>query len=352
MGIFQKNCPECVATNPIDAISCGCGYCFDPEALARINPTAYADEQDRLYLDYLAARIAQAEAELVVAREQANADPESTYKASGALLAEQSLNALQAEMKQLSARLPPAPRARVVSVAKPAVRAPAKPVLAKAPVAKPVAPVTRMKVSTPNHAPRAQAVRTKPPSVSKAPAPMVAKPSQPKLLPAPPPVAARRTVAANPPPRKPQPAAAKLATPKALPKPISVTPVNRQWRPAVPATNIRPNENFRRLQSQKAEAIAQSKGAASSSPQPPVAVKAKPPTQRPPADIPPIALTPPDSTLECPNCTAKVAPNVTRCPCGYVLSSPGEKVPGITLDATALAILTEGVSVVSPNRRR
>lgn len=350
MGIFQKNCPECAATNPIDAISCGCGYCFDPETLARTDPTAYADEQDRLYLDYLAARIAQAEAELVVAREQANADPESTYKASGALLAEQSLNALQAEMKQLASRLPPV-RARVLPVAKPPVRAPVKPVPAKAPVAKPAAPVARFKVSTPNHTPHTRAVSTKPTITPKAPAPMFARQNQPKLLPAPRPAAARKTFVTNP-PRKSQPTPAKLAAPKALPKPISVTPVNGQRRPLVSAAASRPNESFRRLQSQKAEAIAQSKRTAPSSPQPPVVVKAKPPVQRAPADIPPIPLTPPDPTLECPNCTAKVAANVTRCSCGYVLSSPGEEVPGIALDATALAILTEGVSALPPNRRR
>lgn len=351
MGIFQKNCPECAATNPIEAISCGCGYCFDPEALARTDPGAYADEQDRLYLDYLAARIAQAESELVVAREQANADPESTYKASGALLAEQSLNALQAEMKQLAARLPPARRARVAPVAKPAVRAPVKPAPTKTPIAKPVAPVTRMKVLTPNQTPPARAVHTKLPLTPKAPAPMVAQHSQPKLLPAPRPAAQRKTFAANP-PHKSQPTTARVSAPKALPKPISVTPVNGQSRPAVSAASVRPDESFRRLQSQKAEAISRSKRAAPSSPQPPAAAIAKPPAQRAPADIPPIPLTPPDSTLECPNCTAKVAANLARCPCGYILSSPGEKVPGITLDAAALAILTEGVSALSPNRRR
>jgi hypothetical protein len=352
MGIFQKNCPECAAPNPIDAISCGCGYCFDPEALASVDPTAYAHDQDRLYRDYLAARIAQAEAELLVAREQANADPESTYKASGALLAEQSLNALQAEMRQLAARMPAMPRARVVPVARPAVRAPIKPPPAKAPLAKPVAAVTR-KVPPPNHTPRPQAARAESPIVHRAlPAPVIGRQTKPKLLPAPRPAApVRKSVVTNS-ARKSQPIAAKIVAPKVLPKPISVTPVYRQRPSPAPAATARPDESFRRLQSQKAEAIEQSKRGAPSSKPSPTAARSKPPIERAPADIPPIALTPPNPTHECPNCTATVAANLKRCSCGYVLSSPGQEVPGITLDATALAILTEGVSFLSPNRRR
>src|SRR5205814_144213 len=105
VSIFKKDCPECAAPNPVDAVRCNCGYCFDPEALAPSDAGAYAEEQDRLYLDYLEARIAQAEAEAIVARQQANADRDNTLKAATALQAEQALNSLQAEMRQLATRL-------------------------------------------------------------------------------------------------------------------------------------------------------------------------------------------------------------------------------------------------------
>lgn len=102
MNIFQKTCPECAAAIPMDATACRCGYCFDSNAHGSADPDEYAEQQNQLYRDYLAARIAQAEAELAVAREQAKADPHNTQKAAAALLALQAFNALQAEMKQLA----------------------------------------------------------------------------------------------------------------------------------------------------------------------------------------------------------------------------------------------------------
>jgi hypothetical protein len=384
MSIFQKHCPECAAPNATGAISCNCGYCFDPEALASADPSAYSDQQDHLYRDYLEARIAQAESELIVAREQANADPSSTYKASGALLAEQSLNALLAEMKQLSSQISSAPQVRRPSVvARPVASVPPISTSVKiTPVARPNAPLTlktlpapviarkqTTRIATPAIAskalpkpipkPSAPAVRAKSPGWRNAP-----KAAVPKKTPNPLAAIVSKAKAAvightatpnkkvaTALPRKPVPVPARREIPiAAKPAGIARPPINGQHRAAAPGVSSRPDESFRRIQAQKAEAITRSKTPSTPPKHPPTN---KPAPQRPPADIPPVTLLKQTATThECPNCTASVAADQARCTCGYVLSSPGQEVPAVSLDATALAILTEGISFLSPNRRR
>lgn len=359
MNIFQKSCPECAASNPADAISCECGYAFDPEALAGADPAVYAHEQDRLYRDYLAARVAQAQAELAVARELADAEPENTYKASGALLAEQAVNALQAEMKQLSLRISAAP-ARPAP--KPAVRATPKPPPTRATPAPPVTPTRQQKPPQPapavapksRAAPQVPAHRAEPPKARHAPAARApagagtqsnSRPAPPAAPPSRPAVAQARQKAAPGMRAKAAPTPPSATAPKNSPKPPAQATSPGNGAPRIPetASSARPDDSFRRLQNRKAEAIAQSKTL-------PAATPHQPPS--PPADVPPLALTKKNPTQECPNCTASVAASLTRCTCGYILSHPGEEVPAVALDATALAILTDGISFNSSNRRR
>lgn len=99
MSIFQKDCPQCAAAQPIHASRCSCGYYFEPE---RIQSTRDAIElslhQEQLYEDYLAARAVQLEAEAEVARMESAADPNHTYKAAQALRAEQTMRTVHAEL--------------------------------------------------------------------------------------------------------------------------------------------------------------------------------------------------------------------------------------------------------------
>ncbi|HEX7043757.1 MAG TPA: hypothetical protein VF203_03990 [Burkholderiales bacterium] len=289
MSIFKKDCPECATPNPADAISCRCGYCFDPDALARTNPDAYAHQQDRLYRDYLAARIAQAEAELAVARQLASEDPENTYKASSALLAEQALNALRAEMREVVNRLAAARAAHAGS---------------------PPAP------PTPVRRPPERAARG--PTPASAP-PRAASPAAPRPAPA-----------ASPPMPPPAPSAAAHRTP---PAPKSPAPA--------PAMSSRPGKKFRQLQAQRAEAIARAHAAAPRPPRAAAAVARAAPVNR---GAPAHTSAPP--MQECPNCTASVPADRTRCGCGYTLSRAAQEVPPLTLDAGALAILTEGLAAL------
>lgn len=329
MNIFQKDCPECAAANRVDAVSCGCGYCFDPEALARTDPQEYAHQQDRLYRDYLAARIAQAEAECIVAREQAKADPENTYKASGALLAEQTVNALQAEMKRLSLRIP---------ASKPRT---APPVAAPVPVVTPPAVITKP-VAAPTHAKAIVGENQKPQAAPKA--------------------TAGSNGATGP--NRPPAAAPKLeltsggaTTRRSAAKAPSAPTVFAKAQPAIPRPSItaEPDEAFKRLQAERAEAVAHAKARSAMKTAKP-AVKKSPGTQRaasPPA-VPasPLLVAKAAPMQDCPNCTATVPADRKRCSCGYTFSRAAQEVPAIALDAGALAILTEGISRKSTTRRR
>lgn len=163
MSIFTKDCPQCTAPNPTNAVRCPCGHCFDPAAVTDKKAVVeVAIHEERLYHDYLAARVVQAEAEYEVARADAVADPGDTYKAAQALAAEQALNSARAELraqaqktsrlKKLNVRVAPPARAaapRVKPHAKPKhaapARTPSKPVVTavknptpKAPIAIPV----------------------------------------------------------------------------------------------------------------------------------------------------------------------------------------------------------------------
>ncbi|MFL6712284.1 MAG: hypothetical protein ACJ8LN_05090 [Sulfurifustis sp.] len=281
MSIFSKDCPHCARANKADAERCVCGYRFEPEGSS---DGEFALEQEALYRDYLAARIAQAETERNVALAQAQIDPDNKTKAADALLAEQALNALRAEMQQhvlkypsLPARpVPPPPPTRPeIKQAAP----PKKPVIAPPPPARKAAVMHKM-------------AARQPAGVAKPPSRVAARPQTPVA--------------------KPAPQAAK------------------------PAPSATPSETFRNLQARKATAALRAQTAA---------VKPARPIPRP-AEIPPIQAPAPartPTTQECPNCTAAVPMNRERCSCGYQLSRPAQEIPGISLDAASLAILKQGI---------
>jgi ribosomal protein S27AE len=396
MSIFKKDCPECATPNMVDAVRCDCGYCFDPDALGGTDAAEYADEQDRLYLDYLAARVVQTEAEMIVAREQANADGGNTYKAAAALVAEQALNAMQAEMKQLAARVRSRP-ARPVA-AKPAVRtstpAPALSAHSRKAELKKSATVAPQR-ETPRFA------APKPKSSAKRAG------LQPDIVPR-----SEKTTIAKPPAVRHDAVAKPFSTPHVMAKSVEPKPqatryaaettLTQQHRaPVAPKSTSVPNSSFRDLQSRRAEAIARAQpvastptlddtlGAPAKRPEPAARSEAlvfRPASKATTQDCPscgatvalaatrcrcgylfsratnvpaltpeaPIALARLDqeSMQECPNCTATIAAHLTRCNCGYTFSDATEQVPALSLDATALSILTDGIAASRTSRRR
>ena len=308
MSIFQKDCPQCAAPNPVSAALCACGHCFDPEAVTDKKAVVeVAIHEERLYHDYLAARVIQAEAAYEVARADADVDPDDTYKAAQALSAEQALNTARAELRiqaQKTSRLK-RPPARIASVAATTAAAPRPTMKSRMPKRKSAAHTPPARTAKPNNAPVPSA---KP---SMAPRPIARSISvKPVTMPAP--------VAMRPAP-----------TPIAKPIPPTAAPVA-----AIPAASMakpatRPSEAFRARQAKKAEAIVRS--APMSSLPAPIA---------PPAPAIVAAPKRPEATTkECPNCTAAVPLKTDQCRCGFGFRSPSMEMAPLSLDAGALAIL-------------
>lgn len=277
MSIFTKDCPQCTAPNPTSAVRCPCGHCFDPAAVTdKKAAVEVAIHEERLYHDYLAARVVQAEAEYEVARADAVADPGDTYKAAQALAAEQALNSARAELraqaqktsrlKKLNVRVAPPARAAAPRVKphKPKhtapARAPSKPI--SVPMAKPA--ITTVKTTTPKAPTAISVTHAAPPSIKPAPA---------------------------------------------------VTPV---------APAPKPNRAFRARQVKQAEAIVRK-------------VAATAPALVPKSSAPVLAK--PAATKECPNCTSKVPTHMPQCRCGFGFAAASMEMAALPLDAAALAIL-------------
>jgi ribosomal protein L40E len=375
VSIFRKDCPQCTAANAVDAVRCRCGYYFEPERLEGSAATHYAAEQDRLYRDYLAARLVQAEAELTVAREDVAADPTHTYKAAQALVAEQAVHAANAALTRQSLRTSNVPRkkmdarpkfknaeARPIAPVKPAAVAIAPaPILVK-PRTLParVTPISvkpeKILAASPTISQRASAKTTaarldspaKPAAakanviqspVTIAPAPVAAAPAVAKMQ------VERPAVAAVNPGATGRPMTA--TTPATEPTRVPIEPrLSRSPVPVPVSVSAKPDAVFKRLQAQKAEAIARA-----NTPLRPL--RAAPPVKiDAPAAAAPVAAKV-QATQECPNCTATVPMDTERCRCGYQLSGDGARdVPAVTLDSTALAILQDGVASNGITRQR
>lgn len=335
MSIFKKDCPECATPNNVDAVRCDCGYCFDPEALAGADAAEYAHEQTRLYRDYLAARIVQAEAEFAVARERAHAEPGNTYKAAEALVAEQTLNALQAEMKQLGLRPPK-------------TTAPSRtPIAPKATPAKTSAPQAAAPTSNPP--PRATAVAASPSAARKSPPPFKKPVIHARREPTPAISKVESTPATKRKPTETTEAVAVATKQTAIP---AARAVSMKREPVTPVQVATPSPVFRNIQARKAEAIAKTKLAAETAPVSPAAAPAPAKRVETPAALPPVTTSAKNPTQECPSCTATVPAELEKCRCGYTFSQSTKEVPALTLDAAALAILTDGIAPKNTSRRR
>lgn len=301
MSIFEKDCPQCASPNPVHAVSCRCGYCFEPEA----TDETYRAQQERLYRDYLAARLVQAEAALKVARAEAAADPENQVKAAQALLAEQALNSARAELR---AHAPSANRTR------PAPRTP------PAPSRKPSTPMTSSS-----------------PSATTRPAAPVAAPSTSL--------------------RAEQPVTLPAANNKASDDRVSAKPALR-GQPATPRATAKPGPLFRAVQTVKAEAAVQARKTAPKRLSPKTVTRSlatgthatnaaatRTPAKTPPSPARAKAANPPRK--ECPHCTALLPLEAVRCRCGFSLPTVTAEMPAVALDAETLALLAHGLDLGS-----
>jgi len=297
MSIFQKDCPQCAASNAARASRCKCGYFFDTTAAGGKQATAaVALQEETLYEDYLSARVVQAEATLEVARGNAAADPTNTYKAAEVLVAEQALSAARAELRaqtERTAQLKKVSRRTEPAAGIPAPRPPAVLEIKPAPTVAPHKLIPKRE-----------------PARSKAPSAPVAKPAEIRSPP----------------------------------------------KPAAPKQAAKPNAKFRNRQAAKAAAVVR---AARIAPPPapvapataPVAVKSLPaPVQKPAAKAAPKKVTA-AATKDCPHCTATVAAAVERCRCGFGFTNASFEMPSLSLDAGSSAIASDDIKFgITPRR--
>jgi hypothetical protein len=313
VSIFSRACPQCAADNLADAIFCSCGYCFDTRQVrSQDDALIHAINEEQNYLDYLGARVIQAEAELEAKSAAQIVTPDNTTLAAEVLLAQQALNTARAELKVQQERLESLNRDRRLLSRRPAPKLPKPdhfPVAAK-PVAKPAGTVAVAKPTPPQPVPAAVPVRVAPPAQTPAPQKPVAPPVRPVVSVTPPKSSPRHVPAPERMTEIPGPAfhaaqATKAAravnTPRPAPSPLSVpTPAHA----AKPAVEVRGHSVTVTL----------------------------------PADKPVVL------TQDCPNCMAKLAPGVRKCRCGFDLTARFE-MPELSLSAADRAALLSNLGL-------
>ncbi|MFQ5994390.1 MAG: hypothetical protein ACE5K1_04800 [Acidiferrobacterales bacterium] len=99
LGIYDKACPQCTAINVAGTVRCTCGYLFDSDTGDDIglNFNAAAQEE-KLFEEYLAARVAQAEEAARAAAQAAAFEPDDDRLSIAALRAKDEADAAKIEL--------------------------------------------------------------------------------------------------------------------------------------------------------------------------------------------------------------------------------------------------------------
>lgn len=312
-SIFQKPCPACAANVSIGAERCSCGHIFESSQNQSPQEAALRDEE--LYESYLSARAEQAHQAAESAARELAENPSNPELISAAELAREVARSidvdLEAQRNKISALrralppkpvvLPPLPKIEVPKAApQPQVATVATPI-ALAPVLEPMA-------------------------VAAAPAAASAKPVMEKIE------------------IKPIPAQPVVPSPSKTKNTVRVSAAHKAAEVLAALKSAKAREAARRAR----EALeAEAKFAKQVSANPDILVQAAP------AHVPPPAFRQDQAAKaervmearkvaedkECPNCTATVPLNTSRCHCGFTFVSGNNELPSLTLctgDFTAL----------------
>jgi Uncharacterised protein family UPF0547 len=337
LSIFSKTCPECAAVNPAGATNCACGYSFDVDGTnGSRNTLELVAQEERLYLDYLAARVKQAAEAAKIAHKLANADPENHTKAADALRADQLLMTARGELSEQEARL------RVATLRLEHVKAFVRPLPSRSPTKKPAAGAKAVAPQFSLTTPKKRATHRPGATVHK-----TAAPATPAVSPAP----RAETRARFAPPAAP--AAPKTKSPEKAPAQpakarteVAASATQAAVKPAAPRTAVptaKPGPIFRAAQAARAEKAMESQGGHRATAPPATPPKVATPAKRPAAPVAdsqpkPVAASAP-ATKECPHCWGAVPISANRCRCGYEFST-GPELPGLTLSASERALFS------------
>lgn len=299
-SIFQKICPGCMITLPLDALVCACGHQFDhddtDESLSSEEIRVKAEE---LYESYLAARVEQATGNVMSAQAEFARDPESPVKSQRVADAIQESEAARVALSEQSARV------RELKKALPPVSPP------------------------PRHLPLPVAPKKLPAQLKTVPAPTRPRTVTKAIM-----VAASLSISA--------PVRSKQITRKSIPAPHEKTPVLAPVTISPedilpPVQSKTPNTAFRQAQAAKAEQFLRVTQKTES--EKPKIIKTQPDKPKvKPEQLPPNpAFTKSAPRLlasdkkECPNCTASVESNSNRCRCGFEFSLSEQLIPALSM---------------------
>lgn len=315
-SIFLKICPACAAQVPTASPQCGCGHDFESSTTAALLPEEQALRDEELYENYLIARAEQAQQAARAAQDALMDDPEDGNKAAEAELAREVAKSIETDLAEQRAK----------------VEALRRTVDAKRP--KPVIPV-----HTPIIVPASA------PSATPKPVSVVHDFTSVRMDPVPHQVAATETT---------HPEVSVIAIPASEPSSTAPATASSAASPAVSARKAASVLNAIK-QAKAREAAAQTRKSRKTA-----SKKVAAPVEAPeaPSRIEVTTVPPPvfrqeqsaraEQVMEtrkhvdgkdCPNCTATVPVNTTRCGCGYAFISGGSDLPSLTLctgDFTAL----------------
>ncbi|MCR4300578.1 MAG: hypothetical protein NUV51_03135 [Sulfuricaulis sp.] len=299
-SIFQKICPGCMITLPLDARVCSCGHQFDhDETDISLSSEEIRVKAEELYESYLAARVEQANNSVMSAQAEFARDPANSQKSQ--LVAD----AIRESEKARAALSEQSVRVRELKKALPAVSPPSRTLPA------PTAPIRLLAQVKPAPAPTRTRAMAKAvlavASISKSVSVHSSQITQ-KVIPA-------------------------QAEKKPMPSPVPV-----HLKDSLPPVLSRaPNKIFRQTQAAKAEKILRAvKNVKTSAPE---AIEKFPPKPKTRSEIlltasvltnaAPRLLTP--DRKECPNCTSNVDQQLNRCRCGYEFPTSELLIPALNM---------------------
>ncbi len=300
-SIFQKVCPGCMSTIPLDSRECSCGHPFDHEDMDEsLSSEEIRLKAEELYESYLAARAEQATNAAKSARSEFARDPSNPENSDRVASAMQEAKMAEAALAAHAAR---------VAEMRAALRATARPPVLATPVAsvkRAMPPLKPASMLRPVRAAR-KAVTTNVVNAA------VAASTRAKR--------AHKTVVP--------------LTPKI---PVKPAPAPTKPEVALPVQTATPNIAFRQAQAARAEKIVHKVQEAKK----PVAAMAKEKTPSRPVAEPkakPVASAQTRNAprlyaldnKDCPNCTSSVAKNVSRCRCGYEFPSSEQLIPPLSM---------------------
>ena len=303
-SIFQKTCPACMITLPLDATDCACGHQFDHDDTdATLSSEEIRLKAEELYENYLAARAEQAASAVMNAQAEFARDPASAQKsqrvASLIQEAEQAraaLTAHSARVAEMKKALPTrAPRPKPTAAVPKKKVAAAKPVVAPPPVRATAKAVNNVNTDT-NITAFARAKR-----------------------------AARKAASVL---MKTKPTPAPVATkPEIIPPPVQTKTPNPAFRQAQAA---RAEKILRQAETAVAvTAVIKEETTATPKPKPePSKIPSRTPTPIPTKSA--SRLLGPDKK-ECPNCTSSVDNKLNRCRCGYEFPMSETLMPALAM---------------------